>query len=114
VPIYKRDNVYWIRYAGLDGKIVRESAETAKFREAEALLIQKKQMVKEGKQPVLKKIKNYTFKELAEEYLKWTERQRSFRSKKGFILQLVDRYGNLPLRSFNTMLIEQFQTERLE
>jgi integrase len=111
--IYKRGNIYWIRYAGLDGKIVRVSADTTKFREAETLLIQRKQSIKEGKQPEIKKIKNHTFNELAEQYIKWAERQRSFSSKIYLIKQLTDTFGSLPLRRFNTMLIEQYQTERL-
>ena len=39
--IYKRGNVYWIRYAGLDGKTVYESSDSEKFKDAEALLYPK-------------------------------------------------------------------------
>jgi len=112
--IYKRGNVYWIRYAGLDGRIVYESSGSDKFREAEALLVKRRQSIKEGKQPEpLKKIGNHTFNELVAEYIKWAERQRSFRSKQGFLKQLSEAFGNIPLRRFNTMLLEQYQTERL-
>ncbi|MBF0541235.1 MAG: site-specific integrase [Nitrospirae bacterium] len=110
--IYKRGNVYWIRYSGLDGKTVYESSGSPKFREAEALLINRRQSIKEGKQPEIKKIANHTFRELSVQYLIWAERQRSFRSKKGFVLQLVELYGNLPLRRFSTMLLEQLQTDK--
>ncbi len=112
--IYKRGNVYWIRYAGLDGRTVYESSGSEKFRDAETLLIQRRQSIKEGKQPEIKKIANHTFKELAEQYEKWAERQRCFRSKRGFIRQLSDTFRHLPLRRFNTMLIEQFQTDRIQ
>lgn len=111
--IYKRGNIWWIRYAGLDGKIVYESSGSTKFKDAEALLIKRKAEIKEGKQPEIKRIANHTFKELATEYKEWAKRQRSYRSKEGFINQLVDYFGNLPLRRFNTLLIEKFQTERL-
>lgn len=112
--IYKRGRIYWIRYAGLDGKIIYESSGSDKFKDAEALLIQRKQAIKEGKQPEpLKKIANHTFNELVDEYIKWAERQRSFRSKQGFIKQLTEAFGNIPLRRFNTMLVEQYQTEKL-
>lgn len=40
--IYKRGNVFWIRYAGLDGKIIFESSHGEKFKEAQDLLIQRK------------------------------------------------------------------------
>ncbi len=111
--IYKRGNVYWIRYAGLDGRTVYESSGSDKFRDAEVKLIQRKNSIKEGKQPEIKKISNHTFNELKAEYLKWAERQRSFRSKQGFIIQLTEVFGNLPLRRFNTMLVEQYQTDKL-
>jgi len=112
--IFKRGSIYWIRYAGLDGQIIRESTGSTSFRDAEALLIKRKQMVKEGKQPEVKRIANYTFNELAEQYLEWAKRQRSFRSKRGFVKQLLEAFGHLPLRRFNTMLLEQYQTERLQ
>lgn len=112
--IYRRGEIYWIRYAGLDGRIIRESSGSSKFRDAEALLINRRQAIKEGKQPEVKRIGNHVFNELAEAYLKWAERQRSFKSKKLFIDQLKSQFGNLPLRRFNSMLLEQFQTERLQ
>jgi integrase len=113
--IYKRGNVYWIRYAGLDGRIIRESSHSSKLKEAGDLLIGRRNEIKEGKEPEIKKrIVNYTFNELAEQYLKWAERQRSFQSKKYFINQLVRDFNLIPLRQFNSMLLEQYQTERLQ
>ena len=112
--IYKRGNVWWIRYAGLDGQIDYASSGSSRYKDAEALLLQRKQSIKEGKQPETKKIVNYSFNELIAEYLKWAERQRCFKSKVYLIKQLVDTFGRLPLRRFNTMLVEQYQTERLQ
>ena len=112
--LFKRGNVWWIRYAGIDGRITRESSGSTRFRDAEALLIQRRNDIKEGKQPEVKRISNHTFNELGEQYKRWAERQRSYRSKQGFINQLVDAFGNLPLRRFNSMLVEQFQTERTQ
>ncbi len=111
--IYKRGNVWWIRYAGLDGKIRFESGGKS-FKEAQDLLIQRKNEVKEGKEPIPKKrIANHTFRELAGHYKAWAERQRSFRTKEGFIEQLTESFGNIPLRCFNTRLIEEYQTKLL-
>ncbi len=112
--IYRRGEIYWIRYAGIDGRIVRESSRSSKFRDAETLLIRRRQGIKEGKQPEVKRIANHTFSELAEAYLPWAERQRSFKKKKQFINQLTNQFGNLPLRCFSSMLLEQFQTVRLQ
>jgi len=112
--IYKRGTVWWIRYADLSGKIIRESSGSDKFKTAEDLLISRKNAIKEGKGvPEIKRIKNHTFKELSEEYMKFVERQRSFESKECFINQLTEKFGPLPLRRFNSMLLEQYQSERL-
>src|SRR5512139_1334902 len=96
--LYKRGNVWWLRYVGVDGRIIRESSDFTKFKDAETLLIQKRNDVKEGKQPEVKRIVNHTFKELAEQYKKWAERQRSFTSKKFFIDQLSEAFGHILLR----------------
>jgi integrase len=112
--LYKRGNVWWLRYAGIDGQIKRESSNSNKFRVAESLLITRKQAIKEGKIPEIVKISNHTFRELAEEYLVWAQRQKAFKSKKGFIEMLVNVFGNYHLRRFNTMMVEQYQTEKME
>lgn len=112
--IYKRGNIYWIRYAGLDGRLMYESSGSDKFRDAETLLIKRRQSIKEGKQPEIRKIENHLFSELVTEYTKWIKRQRSFGQKECNIKQLKEVFGNVPLRRFNTMILEQYQTERLQ
>jgi integrase len=113
--IYKRSNVYWIRYAGLDGKVIYETSASTRFRDAEALLIQRKQAIKEGKQPEIKRIANHTFKELSERYLEWVKGRQKSADTKGYIIkQMVQRFGSLPLRRFNTVLTEQFQTDLIK
>jgi integrase len=112
--IYKRGGIYWIRYAGPDGRIRFESAKTTSQKEAECLLTCRKKEVQEGNLPEIKKIaKNITFRELAVEYLEWVKRQRAFVSKKCRVLQLVGFFGNHPLNSFSTQLVEKYQSGRL-
>lgn len=112
--IYKRGNVYWIRYAGLNGKTIFESSCSAKFREAEALLISRKQAVKEGKKPEIKSLPNHTFRELAGKYLSWVNGRQKSAQVKGYIIgQLVETFGSLPLRKFNTLIVEQLQTDNI-
>ena len=112
--LYKRGNVWWLRYVGLDGRIIRESSKSTKLDPAQDLLIDRRKDVKDGVQPEVRRIDNHTFNELAGQYSKWAERQRSFKSKKYFIDQLSETFGHIPLRRFNSMLLEQFQTERLQ
>jgi len=109
--IYKRGNIFWVRYAGLDGKTVYESSGSDKFREAEDLYIKRKRAIKTGKQPEVKRIGNHTFRELAEKYISWMQgRHRSADSKKYRINIILSHFGNLPLRNFNTLSVEQYQT----
>lgn len=110
--IYKRGKKYWIRYTGLDGKQKREPA-GERYHDATIKLADRKATIAAGKEPEITKIQNHTFRELTENYKKWSVRQRAYDSKKYLIEQLESKFGDLPLRRFSTMLLEQFQTERL-
>ena len=113
--IYKRGYTFWIRYAGLDGKIIFETTHKTKQRDAEDLLHRRKTEVLDGNQPeIKKKVLNTSFKELSIEYLKWAGRLRSFKKKETLVNQLVRTFGKYPLRMFNTKILEQYQTARLQ
>ena len=112
--LYKRGNVWWIRYADPFGKIRFESSHSTSFRDAQDRLIQRKKDVMEGKEPIPKKrIDNHSFRELAEHYLLWAERQKAVRRKKGITNLLLNDFANIPLRHFNTRLVEEYQTKIL-
>jgi integrase len=64
--------------------------------------------------PEIKRIGNHTFNDLVKDYLKWAERQRAFKQKGLVVAQLKERFGPLPLRRFDTRLIETYQSERLQ
>ncbi len=110
----KRSRFWWICYQGPFGKMQYESSKSTSRKDAEYLLACRKKAVGEGKTPEIKRIKDHSFRELAVDYLRWAERQRSFKSKCYLIKQLVEVFGNYPLRSFTTRLVEQYQTERLQ
>lgn len=112
--LYKRGNVWWIRYAGLDGRIRFESGGES-FRGAQDLLTDRKKEVKEGKEPIPKKrIANHLFKELSEHYKVWGEgRQKGFITKRYHIAQLDELFGNIPLKAFATRFVEEWQTKRM-
>lgn len=110
--IYKRGDIWWIRYASLNGKIIRKSAGTDKYKEAEHLLHTEKKAVREGRHPEAKVISNHTFAELAEKYKLWMSgRQASADNKSYTIDHLKERFDLLPLRSFNSEIVEQLQTD---
>lgn len=111
--LYKRGSVWWIRYAGPDGRIHCESTKSAKQKEAVAMLHKRKTDILEGRSFLVKKIPDYPFKELAEKYHEWCQYQKGFVQKKNVIRRLVAKFGNLMIRKFNTMLVEQYQAEFL-
>src|SRR5512139_338816 len=81
--IYKRGSVFWIRYAGADGKMIFESSGSDKFKEAEAMLIGRKNNVQKGNEPENQRIEPHSFRELAEQYKQWMQgRHRSAESKR--------------------------------
>jgi integrase len=113
--IYKRGNVYWIVYAALDNKIIRESTQTANFKVAQQLLLKRRAAISEGKMPIVTKVrtKHYSFKMLADEYLVFIKRQKDHVKKSRLVSQLTNEFGDYQLRRFNTLMLEQFQTKRL-
>jgi integrase len=112
--LYKRGNVWWCAYKAITGKIERVSTGHIDYDQAIEFLTEKRFNVQKGIEPEVIQNVNYTFSELATEYLKWCERQRSFESKQIYIKQLKDDFGYIPLKNFNTMMIEQYQTTRLQ
>jgi len=111
--LYKRGDVWWCCYKSMSG-IVRQSTGKTDYNEAIDFLGKRLAEVKVGKYPELKKILNHTFKELAEQYRPWCQRQRGAVGKNRYINQLTEEFGEIQLRQFSTMLIEQFQTKRLQ
>ena len=111
--IYKRWNVWWIRFTGPDDKTKFESSRSPRKRVAEALLSKRKNEVQEGRYTIAKSIRRYSFNELTYRYDNFVKKQRSYSSKKYIIKKLKAQFKNIPLVKFNTVLLEQFQTDKL-
>ncbi len=110
--IYKRGSIWWLMYADLSGKTIRKSSGTSDYREAERMLLDEKKAVSDGKLTDTVVIKNHTFYELKDKYLAWMNgRHKSADSKEYRINQIMSHFGDLPLRRFNTMIVEQYQTD---
>ena len=74
------------------------------------MYINRKNSIKEGKQPEIKKIENHSVKELSEKYFQWINgRHLSAVTKAYRINDLVSHFGSIPLRRFNTLIAEQYQ-----
>lgn len=111
--LYKRQDIWWCSYLAPSGKYVRESTRFKDYNLAVDFLMKRKVDIMAGIEPDVRKAVSYTFKDLAKEYVIWCERQRGFSRKKRFIKQLVDRFGDYPLKAFSTMECEKYQAERL-
>lgn len=112
--VYKRGAYYWIRYVGHDGKMRFESSKSKSYKDAYNLLAIRKNDVMDGKDPLLyKKMKKVLFYDFCVEYLEWAESQKSDRSKKGISKMLKEHFGNIPLSSFSTMIVEKYQIKLL-
>lgn len=109
--VYKRGNIWWIHYTGLDGRQIKESSRSTRFRDAEALLIARKHEVQQGQQPEHIRIKDYGFKELAERYKEFAKNQRGYRNKKSIIKFFEEEFGNLPLKHFSLEYVERYQSK---
>ncbi len=111
--LYKRGKTYWMAYS-IDGKMRFESTGVTTLREAEYILGCRRKEIKEGKAPDTRQVKSCKFAVLAHDYSKWAERQRIFKTKKIWIKQLVEVFGNLDVKDLNTKMIEQWQSTRLK
>ena len=111
--VYKRGRLWWITYIGIDGIQCFESSKSNIKADAEYILACRKKDIGEGKEPVIKKIPNYTFLQLSEIYLDFVKIQRSYPSKKVFVKLLNLEFGNILLNKFNIMMIEQYQSKRI-
>ena len=111
--LYKRGNVYWFDFQ-INGTRYRKSTGKTKRRDAEDVFHAERERAKMAELVGIQKIKAYKLVDLAEEYLKWAERQRSYKDKKRCIRQLVEVFGNRDMKDLNTREIEQWQSRRLK
>ena len=112
--LYLRGNTWWMTYKSLNRKQHWESCHTPIKTEAQAILEQRRVSIREGNLPEVKRIKPAFFTELAKEYEVWAEKQKGFKSKKGFIKKLVAHFASLNLSLLRTQAVEQYQTNLLK
>ena len=111
--LYKREKIYWFDFQ-MNGTRYRKSTGKSKRRDAEDVFHAEREKAKMAESAGIQKIKTYKLVDLAEEYLKWAERQRSYKDKKQCIRQLVEVFGNRDMKDLNTREIEQWQSSRLK
>lgn len=110
--LYKRGSVYWMAIR-VNGKLYRKSTGKTTKREATDFLDERKREAIENKLPDVKRT-YHKFAELARKYDTLVEIQKGYRSKKTFIKQLVEEFGNLDIKELNTIIVEQWQSRLLK
>ncbi len=98
----------------IDKEMHYESTKKTSRREAEKVLYELREKIESGKMPETKRMKNCKFAKLAERYKPLAELQKGYRSKKTFIRQLVEEFGNLNLNEINTFLVEKWRNRLLK
>lgn len=111
--VYKRGNVWWLAYIDAAGRLVRESSQTSDYKAAVKKLTEQRDKVAKGLEVARAKVRNVLFSQAVEEYLKWAKPQRSISNKEYMGEQLVEKFGNVPLRRFNVSMLEAYQQELL-
>lgn len=113
--LYKRkdSHMWWMSFR-IDGRRILESTGTANKKLAEKIHAKKLTEIMEGRLNPKRIDGKKTFRDFAEQYLEWAGFQRSFRSKKGHIGQLMKDFGSLNLCDFSTMLVEKYQAKTLK
>ena len=111
--LYRRGSIYWFDFQ-MNGTRYRKSTGETKRRDAENIFHAEREKARAGESSGVQEVKTYKVVDLAEEYLKWAERQRSYKDKKRGIRQLVDVFGNHDVNDLNTREIEQWQSMRLK
>ncbi len=111
--LYKRGQIYWMAYKA-NGRVCRESTGVRSQEEAQFILACRRKQVRDGEIIEARKRKNTKFVYLAKDYLKWAERQKTYKDKRLLVNQLLKRFGNLNVKDLNTKIIEQWQSEQLK
>ena len=111
----KDSSVWWMSFKA-NGKRYRVSTQTEDKDLAKRIFKSVEGKVAEGRwfPPEKAQREEHTFLELSEMYFEWVAaRQRAYRWKGYVIKQLKERFGNMILDHFDTLKLEQFQSERL-
>jgi len=111
--IYKREEMYWIRYTDMHGKHHRESSGSKKYNDAKALITERRKAIDEGKEIEYEKrlIGKYTFEQLTEKYLPFCLSLKGYAKKKSVVKLLNDKFKLYPLRNLTLPVLEVYQSE---
>ncbi|MBI5634467.1 MAG: tyrosine-type recombinase/integrase, partial [Nitrospirae bacterium] len=113
--LYRRkdSHMWWMSFR-IDGRRIYESSGTGNKKLAEKIHAKKLTEITEGRLNPKRIDGKKAFKDFAQQYLEWAGFQRSFRSKKAHIGQLMKDFRYLNLCDFSTMLVEKYQAKVLK
>ncbi len=106
--VYKRGEIYWIRFTDTNGKEVRESTHSRNKKDAEKLRAKRLTEVMEGKNhPSESSVNPLSFSQLAERYLEYCSHTPSYALKKSRLRTLSHFFTNLQSNALNVSQLEQ-------
>lgn len=112
--LYKRGNIWWLCYKGLNGEFVRKSSGSSKFADAEYKRSIEVKNAKEKKEPE-KEIVDYTFEQLAEKYINYVTGLQASAKIKTYVINaaFLPKFKDKLLKTFNRETSEQLQKDLL-
>jgi len=113
--VFKRGNVWWIRYS-FKGKILRETSGSDNKTVAKQLLSVRKAEVAQGKLKIKSKDNQIMFSDYSLEFLRWARihrKPKSFLRYQVSLNQLTPFFGNQKLVDITKKDIERYKAERI-
>ena len=113
--IYKRGNIYWLKYYR-DGKPIRESSKSDREADARRLLRKREGEIAEGKRPGVY-FDRVRFDELAADYIldyKVNGKKTLAKAKRIVRLHLEPFFGRYPAARITTPLIKKYISQRMD
>ena len=112
---YKRGNIWYIDFYLQNGERKRERIGTSK-KKAVSVLHKRRTEVIEGRYfDIKEKEKVYNFKEITEDFLKYSKNnKRSFDKDEYIVRHLTEFFGNSQIEKITPSLIEEYKSKRLK
>jgi len=115
--LYLRGNIYWMRIADENGRIVFKTTKVSNLKSAETILAKTRVDIAESKFLDKERAKMYSFFELSEEYLKLISPDKAEGTQErdaGIIENLKAFFGDCTLDMITLQNIEKYKAKRLK
>jgi integrase len=114
--LYKRQgsDVWWIRYADRNGRLIRETTGTRSKKLAREILAKKKVLVAENRHLDVKKIPKITFFEMCKQWWELHGSKKRTTSLEGMMKMWMEYFKNVPVVEIDRKRIQTFLTSKTD